>query len=155
MTATYGEAEASTPSMQAVASPRRPMRCRHRIRGLERASARTGSSVPSRESSSTKIASHATSRNVDTNNATRGSMLACSLRVGMMMVKIGGAIVFTLFVVSRSRIVISPIPDLWPILIPYATRPGGNSWAPNPGQQDDHLELSELGMRVLLGGDQL
>ena len=57
ITAKYGADDDSTPSTQALANPRRPIRCMTRTCGFCCAISRKKCAVPSGESSSTKIAS--------------------------------------------------------------------------------------------------
>jgi hypothetical protein len=92
MTAMIGPALASMPSMQADASPRRPIRCRHRTRRSLCAIARTRAAVSSGESSSTKTASHPVAPRVASRRLTSSVTFDRSLNVGMTMDSRRGAL---------------------------------------------------------------
>ena len=85
ITATIGAAVAHIPSMQAVDSPRRPIRWITRTRASSRPSARAASAVPSGLSSSTKIASQRRPASAWSSLPIRTATFARSLKVGMTM----------------------------------------------------------------------
>ena len=107
--------------MQAVARPRRPIRCRQRTRASRRAMARTSSAVPSRESSSTKIASHGVAGSAAASRASSGSTLPRSFMVGMTMVKRVVAAVAAVSTKGPSEIVTSIAGSSWAAPILRAT----------------------------------